>query len=398
MLKEGKALRDFAFFKVIQTEEKQSKMVPGCFVQELLKELHSDIYHSYGDNYDFDMLGTPEASIREKIKTRVRGFLRKRGLLSRNDVATLFTAIQPFIWFFHRFEVLYYSLADAESRHLLIQIVAFRILGHEKVKLPLNNPEFWKQRSVLHGLAGSESLDSGPYRLPMMDLNWIGYPVRMYGTIPGAQNMFLLKQYEYKSGNVHVKSGKGDVVIDGGGAWGDTALYFAHEIGERGKVYPFEFIPSNLIVLEKNLGLNESLRKQIEVVNRPLWSKSDVALRFSDHGPSSRRSVDGTVGEQDSVEYFSITIDDFVRRQHLKKIDFIKMDIEGAEMEALRGAEKTLKKFKPKLAISVYHSISDFVDVFEYVASQNAGYRFYLGHYSIHWYETILFAVCDPTS
>jgi hypothetical protein len=79
-------------------------------------------------------------------------------------------------------------------------------------------------------------------------------------------------------------------------------------------------------------------------------------------------------------------------------VDFIKMDVEGAEVEALRGAENTIRKFRPKLAISVYHSISDFVDVFELISSLNLGYRFYLGHYTIHWYETILFAMCDPTS
>jgi len=84
-------------------------MVPGCFTQELLKELHSNIYNSYTDNYDIDSLGPLQTTIRQRISRQVKGFLLKRKLLPRNDVATLFSAIQPFVWFFHRFEVLYDS-------------------------------------------------------------------------------------------------------------------------------------------------------------------------------------------------------------------------------------------------------------------------------------------------
>src|SRR5690349_15554655 len=117
-------------------------MVPGCFTQELLKELHSNIYNSYTDNYDTDSLGVPQITIRERISQRVRSFLLKRKLLPQSDIATFFSAIQPFVWFFHRLEVLYDSLADPESKYLLVQVVAFRVLGHEKVRLPLNNKHF----------------------------------------------------------------------------------------------------------------------------------------------------------------------------------------------------------------------------------------------------------------
>jgi hypothetical protein len=68
------------------------------------------------------------------------------------------------------------------------------------------------------------------------------------------------------------------------------------------------------------------------------------------------------------------------------------MDIEGAEPFALRGAEQTLRKYKPNLAIAIYHSLSDFVKIPEYLSSLGLGYKFYLGHFTIHEEETILYA------
>ncbi len=304
--------------------------------------------------------------------------------------------MRPIVWFFHRFEVLYAALADVESRYLLIQIIAFRVLGHRKVRLPLNNEHFWKQREVLNGLMKSgDALDAGKYKLRLFDLTHIGYPIALYAPPSGPQNVFLLKQYEYRSGAVHIKAAPGDTVVDGGACWGDTALYFAHEVGESGKVYAFELINSNLTVLKKNLNLNASLEKQVEIVNRPLWSKSNVPLYFKDRGPSSRGAVDRRSDDGESEKHFTTTIDDLVHHNRLKKVDFIKMDVEGAEVEVLHGAEKTMRRFRPKLAISVYHSISDFVDVFEFISRLDLGYRFYLGHYTIHWHETVLFAMSD---
>lgn len=56
-----------------------------------------------------------------------------------------------------------------------------------------------------------------------------------------------------------------------------------------------------------------------------------------------------------SVKVEVITIDEFVKRERIKKIDLIKMDIEGAEFDTLKGAIKTLKRDKPDLIITIYH-------------------------------------------
>ena len=69
------------------------------------------------------------------------------------------------------------------------------------------------------------------------------------------------------------------------------------------------------------------------------------------------------------------------------------MDIEGAEMPALRGGLETIKQYRPQLAISIYHSASDFVDIPQFLNNTLKDYTFKLGHYSYSYFETVLYAI-----
>ena len=91
----------------------------------------------------------------------------------------------------------------------------------------------------------------------------------------------------------------------------------------------------------------------------------------------------------------TITIDDFVGQNSIEKIDFLKMDIEGAEPKALEGAMQTIIKYKPKLAISIYHSLDDFINIPKWIDELNLGYKFFLGHHTLHLEETILYATTE---
>ena len=69
------------------------------------------------------------------------------------------------------------------------------------------------------------------------------------------------------------------------------------------------------------------------------------------------------------------------------------MDIEGAELEALKGAEETIKRYRPKLAICVYHKPEDIVEIPKYILNINPDYKLYLRHYSDNAGETVLYAI-----
>jgi FkbM family methyltransferase len=199
------------------------------------------------------------------------------------------------------------------------------------------------------------------------------------------------KQYEYDNISPAIKAREGDIVIDAGGCFGDTALYFAHDVGENGYVYTVEFIPSNLEIMRRNFSLNKNLQQRITIVDYPLWNKSNELLYYTDQGPAS--FVTFSKSRAVMEETVTIAIDDLVRGRNIPKVDFIKMDIEGAEINALKGAVQTIQEYRPKLAIAIYHQIEDFVNIVSFISDLNLDYKFYLGHYTIYAQETILFAI-----
>ena len=178
----------------------------------------------------------------------------------------------------------------------------------------------------------------------------------------------MQKQYEYHRGGVVCKAEPGDVAIDCGACWGETTVYFAHEVGAQGRVLSFEFIPTNLAVLRRNLEANLPLAGRIDVVENPLWMTSGNTLYYVDWGPGSRVSPDPS-RYPGADRCSTVSIDDAVSTRQVPRVDFIKMDIEGAELPSLKGAERTLRAHRPKLAISLYHQLSDFVTIPRYLES-----------------------------
>jgi FkbM family methyltransferase len=267
------------------------------------------------------------------------------------------------------------------------------MLGHRKVKLPLNTPEYWSKLKMIESLSNKQDTINPNflnYSLNRINLNKLGYPIELYFTEGGIMVDYIIKQYEYKSNGVAIKAEPGDVVIDGGGCWGDTALYFANEVGNSGEVFSFEFIPNNIEIFQKNIDLNSRLKESIQLINRPLWSDSSTKVFYKDNGPASKVSL-SDFNDMDG-EILTLSIDELVGQKGLQKVDFIKMDIEGAEFNALTGATETIKRFRPKLAISLYHSFDDFHRIPTFIHNLVPEYRFYFSHCTINHEESVLFA------
>ncbi len=356
------------------------------FYNQLLKNILDNIYNYFPDNIDEDRFGSRNKTRNEfqDINSYIsysKDRLRKSSSLL--DKVNLFS-------------FLFEKLENEQSKELLIDVLTYLILGYDKVKLPLNTNDYWDKREKIKAMMVSDDylqtnfLD---WKLYYCELKELGYPIKLYNVALGIHNIYVVKQYEYIENSVVIKADKGDYVIDGGACWGDSTLYFANEIGKTGRVYSFEFVPENLEVLNKNIDLNEELKSNINVVKNALWSSSGEILKFSYNGPGT--SVDNQTENQDSVEVKSIKIDDFVESNNIPKIDFIKFDIEGAELNALKGATKTIKKYKPKLAISIYHKLEDFYDIPELISLLKLNYKFYLGHSTTYGEETVLFCKAD---
>jgi FkbM family methyltransferase len=351
-------------------------------------------------NTDFDRFGYPEKTFRtthflKRIKGKARAILRRgQKPISESETGES-NSDRDAVWDGKLEDLthLYDQLSDDCSRRLLVDLVAYRLLGADRVRLPLNNAQFWNKRDFLKSLFelnDTLSLPPSNWILARVDLARIGFPIKLYSNAIGIHTIFELKQYEYSNRTPGIKAEKGDVVLDAGACWGDTALYFANEVQGEGKVYSFEFIPGNLGIMRKNIDLNPELKGRIEIVERPVWSKTGETLHYQDAGPGSRVGTQAMNGATVST----ITIDDFAKENGVQQVDFIKMDIEGAELSALTGAVDVIRKYRPKLAISIYHSVTDFVSIPKFILSLNANYEFYLGHYTIYAEETVLF--CSP--
>ena len=274
-------------------------------------------------------------------------------------------------------------------------MLAYRMLGHRRVKLPLNSEHYWKKMAELEARsrhAQSLDLDFLGWSLSKIDLTPEGYPIELFVRPSAVFVQFLAQQYRCELPDAVIEVSPGDTVIDAGGCYGDTALYFAHK-AMGGQVYSFEFFPDNIGIFQENTALNEELSRNVHLVDRPLWSSSDIKLYIEGKGPGVHVMSTATVPS--SQEVSTVSIDDFAEKQCLARIDFIKMDIEGAELEALKGAQESLKKHRPKLAISVYHYLHDFWSIPQWIDSLGLDYRFALRHFSIHAEETVLFAVAD---
>ena len=77
-------------------------------------------------------------------------------------------------------------------------------------------------------------------------------------------------------------------------------------------------------------------------------------------------------------------------------VNYIKMDIEGSEAEALTGAHETITRFRPKLAVCLYHNPTDLWTIPAALKRQYPFYQIYLAHHSLHAEETVLYAIDRP--
>jgi FkbM family methyltransferase len=156
---------------------------------------------------------------------------------------------------------------------------------------------------------------------------------------------------------------RGDVVLDVGAGVG-TETRSALSAG-AGRVVAIEPEPLSLECLRRNLSA-EIREKRVVVVAKGVWDRDTVLPLHLDPPSVGGASFVWTKGDQ-SVQVPVTTIDRIVADLNLTRVDIIKIHIEGAEKEALRGATETIRRYHPRLAIALEHDLKD-VEVLPAVA------------------------------
>ncbi|MCK4918259.1 MAG: FkbM family methyltransferase [Candidatus Pacebacteria bacterium] len=186
----------------------------------------------------------------------------------------------------------------------------------------------------------------------------------------------------YESTNVFLE--ENDIVIDAGANIGVFSIFASKQIGKNGHVFAFEPIKRTNQLLIKNIETN--FIKNIQAIPYALGD-TNINISFfvdKDKLVSSSSEIQNENAEIENVE--QITLDSFLEKNtDINKIDFIKVDIEGAERKFLEGAKQTIQKYKPKIAICTYH-LPDDPEVIEQKI------RSYVPKYKIQNTKTKLFA------
>lgn len=177
-----------------------------------------------------------------------------------------------------------------------------------------------------------------------------------------------------------IAPGPGDVALDCGANVGLFAHWAAARVGREGHIVCFEPEPMLAGILDRNLQQLGGKVKTSIVRSALSDTAGEVDFVFDEGCFTTSRIADAVSQAPDiagpsATQRVSVrTIDEVVTTLGLPRVDFIKMDIEGYEIPALKGACETLRRFAPKLAISAYHNPRDVVEIPKLIAQSNPDY------------------------
>lgn len=168
-----------------------------------------------------------------------------------------------------------------------------------------------------------------------MDFNdAIGFGVIILGSYNQFETMVLKKILQ-----------PGDVLIDVGAFMGSYSLLASKLIGRKGKVYAFEPNPDHLRKLKRNILLNNF--HNIQAFKFALSNKKGVVKFYVAGSGSSlvKNEAEMHIGKEiKPIKIKAVTLNDFIKKEKIKHIDFIKIDAEGWDLQVLKGASNVLKK------------------------------------------------------
>ncbi len=198
--------------------------------------------------------------------------------------------------------------------------------------------------------------------------------------------------------------------VDAGAYDGDTLYKFIQNTNMNfDRVFLFEPDKNNFKLLDNQISnkllvskIDDSVETvelgnivdQINLYNLGVYDKSSVLSFNGNLLKASHVTGNLDMNLKDHNYYKDIIevvkLDDFLEN---KNITYIKMDIEGSEYEAVKGASNIISKYKPKLAICIYHTENHLWDIPILIKKLNPNYKIYMRHYNSNLWDTICYAV-----
>lgn len=233
-----------------------------------------------------------------------------------------------------------------------------------------------------------EPLELNGTRYGVLDFSPQGYDFELlcYDWVTSVDDV-LYNQYEHGD----VALAPGDVIIDAGGFIGDTAVLFHHKLQGQCQIHSFELLDENLQLMLHNLTRNGMTEEHIVLNKLALAERTGEEIVLEPGVVQGAGSIFGRSSGGERIQ--TVALDDYVVEMDLHRVDFIKMDIEGAEVMAINGARRTIQHFKPRLAICLYHKWDDVWTVPQAILATGVDYVFSFKWVELgHGWEAILFA------
>jgi len=147
---------------------------------------------------------------------------------------------------------------------------------------------------------------------------------------------------------------QGDTIVHVGAYIGTLTVKAAKSVGEKGRVIAIEPNPDNLRFLRKNIELNQL--KNVTIVPKGVWSKKDKLKLYLSKETLGHSIFGSWAGFDEFIEIETDRLDDILAELDIKKVDLLAMNVEGAEIEALKGMKETLKNTR-NLVIDAHHIV-----------------------------------------
>jgi len=177
---------------------------------------------------------------------------------------------------------------------------------------------------------------------------------------------------------------RGDVVIDIGANIGYYVLIEASKVGKEGLIYAIEPSLRNLRYLLINIKLN-NIQDRVVVKRLAIGDRDGYAYMKRGEAPYLDRVALTMIKDVEKTPM--MTLDSFIKKENIHKVDFVRMDVEGFELRIIRGMKTTLKRFSPKLFIEIHPTM-----MYKYYGDR---LKEFLEELSLHGY-VIKYAVWEP--
>jgi FkbM family methyltransferase len=197
-------------------------------------------------------------------------------------------------------------------------------------------------------------------------------PVGDYWVPTASKDAIIYDLGEQKRNIYGTRIHPGDIVLDAGA---NVGVFTRKALSDgASKIIAIEPAPENLECLRRNFA-HEIADGRVVLYPKGIWDRDDVLKFAIDPNDSAKDTFVRTIDNPNFIQVPVTTVDKLVAELQLPKVDFIKMDIEGAEQKAVVGSKNTIARFHPRMALCIYHVQSDERIVPKLVADAYSGYQ-----------------------